>query len=356
MTLINWLRETADFPKLYWRSKDGMEYAASGQKSQGSLQLGGMRFFSTPSYIPKDLLWDSFPSSAFWIPKEEKTHIDSLQYIATQNPSHSPSLSLPSQQQWSAFVQNALQTIAQGLFQKVVLARRSTFEGHFDPFSLLQELKAYSQGATLFGLAFSKKAFFLGASPEHLYRRIGRQIEVDALAGTKTRGAPFLSTDREEFAHVKHSIEEALAPLCTHWRWQAEDSVHETALLSHIHNRLRAELRTNVDDRDLLDALHPTAALGGFPKKPALDYLAKHEPFERGWYGAPLGFCTREKAEFIVAIRSALVTEEALYAFAGGGIVKGSDPEKEWEERNQKIALIGNLISASCFCVRNSCF
>ncbi len=342
MDLLDWLQEADEFPKFYWRSKEGVEYGACGrEESLGPLQIGGRSFFNQPLDEPP---WDSFPHSVFWTPKWQKRGIDSRSDYCTPKERVVPTSFLPNRAQWEALVQDALAKMEPGLFKKVVLARRSEFEEEVDPFSLLKSLKAYSQGATLFALSFSREAVFLGASPETLYRRRGRLIEVDALAGTKALQGFFLPKEEEEFALVKHSIEEALAPLCKKGVWQTEDRTHETAFLVHKFNRFCAELKEGICDHDLLAALHPTAALGGFPKQEALQYLLKHEPFERGWYGSPLGFFTKEEAEFLVAIRSSVVTQKSVFAFTGAGIVKGSDPSLEWEELNRKERVIGESL------------
>lgn len=61
------------------------------------------------------------------------------------------------------------------------------------------------------------------------------------------------------------------------------------------------------------------------------------EPFCRGWYAAPIGWISGERAEFCVGIRSALVCEATTNLYSGAGLVKGSDPDLEWREVEQKI-------------------
>ena len=61
------------------------------------------------------------------------------------------------------------------------------------------------------------------------------------------------------------------------------------------------------------------------------------EPFDRGWYAGPVGWMSSEAADFAVAIRSGLVSGNRLMLYSGAGIVRGSDPDKEWAEIEQKI-------------------
>lgn len=346
MSLIEWLRSSSEFPKFYWRSKEGdLERAALGVSSEGPWQFGGMAFF--PEDPPKDTLWNTFPRLAFWTPKLQKE-----QKISDESPQKFSAklgreISLPTEETWHQLIELSLAEIEKGSFQKVVLARRTTLQMHVDPFELLQRLKMRSKGSALFAVQFSPESAFIGASPERLYRRKGRQIWVDALAGTASldqEGLLANPKEQSEFAFVKRSIEKSLNFLCEEWHWQGEDRIYKTASVQHLYNCFLGNLRANVDDAELLAVLHPTAALGGTPRNGALDFIAQHEPFERGWYGAPLGFISSEEAEFIVGIRSALVTQDAVHLFAGTGIVAGSEPAKEWEELNHKISLIKGIL------------
>ena len=74
------------------------------------------------------------------------------------------------------------------------------------------------------------------------------------------------------------------------------------------------------------------------PKVEAIREIEQLENFDRGWYAGPVGWVSRNAAEFAVAIRSGLVEANRLYLYSGAGIVPGSSPETEWEEIESKIA------------------
>ena len=84
------------------------------------------------------------------------------------------------------------------------------------------------------------------------------------------------------------------------------------------------QLKDQIYNADLLDNLQPTAAIAGLPRDKALDFISTHEPFARGWYSGAVGFLSRQRSEFCVAIRSALIMGEEIHLFAGAGIVPGS--------------------------------
>ena len=190
---------------------------------------------------------------------------------------------------------------------------------------------------------------FLGASPERLFRRDGRSVESEAVAGTRPRGVSSAddeglrddllhsAKDRSEHTYVSKGIGEALAPLCE--ELEIEDGVSEMKLARgrHLRSRVRGTLRDGVTDAALLDALHPTPAVGGHPRDEALERYRDLEPFDRGWYAGPVGWIGAEASEFAVGIRSGLVRGRTLALFSGAGIVAGSVPDEEWAEIEQKI-------------------
>jgi menaquinone-specific isochorismate synthase len=107
--------------------------------------------------------------------------------------------------------------------------------------------------------------------------------------------------------------------------------------VQHLYTQCQGILKPDLTDADILPKLHPTPAVGGFPRTQALQLIEELEPFARGWYAAPVGWVGFDCAEFAVAIRSGLVDLDRLLLFAGAGIVIGSQPEAEWAEIENKI-------------------
>ena len=95
----------------------------------------------------------------------------------------------------------------------------------------------------------------------------------------------------------------------------------------------------------LLEKLHPSPAVCGFPKEKALDYLHSLENFDRGNYASPFGWVDVEgNADFRVALRGARIINGEIEFIAGSGLVKGSICEKEIDEIKLKLASLANLI------------
>jgi len=264
----------------------------------------------------------------------------------------------PDREGWKKMVLWALDAIADRELDKVVLARRVTLDLSTarDPFRVLQHLKRATPRCFHFAVRPSNGATFIGASPERLVRRTGDRVVSEAVAGTRARGDTDEADaalrdelmqspkERREHAFVQEAIREELEGLCT--AVDGPDAPSDLALARgrHLHARLTGTLRDGTSTLDLLDALHPTPAVGGVPTDAALTAIRTQEPFDRGWYAGPVGWIGENAAEFAVAIRSGLVQNASLALFSGAGIVDGSVPEREWDEIEQKIGDFASVL------------
>lgn len=372
--LLSWLQAENAQVKVFWQDREGNEVAAVGsvltlsapphfdsENESEARFWGGHAFF--PESQPKDAVWSAFPKVCFFLPereiRKERGEIslitNSINAPLNEKPIHyvyiSPSqMSLkapghvPTEKVWNDLITSSLEEIEAKSFKKVVMARRSSHETNEknDPFALLSQMPR--KNGISFALQFKKGFTFIGVTPERLYKRLGSILHTEAIAGTRKSGTDpkeLLENPKEmsEFTFVKDSIKEALTPLCESIEFQEKDGVIQTPNVIHLHNKARGKLLEGVDDAALLRAMHPTAAMGGLPKPAALEYLAKREPFERGWYASPLGYTSKTAAEFAVGIRSALVEDKKIHFFAGAGIVAGSKAENEWKELENKVSL-----------------
>ena len=253
---------------------------------------------------------------------------------------------------WSDAVNATLDAIARGEFQKAVLARetRLLFENDLDPTALLRRLLSVCARSFGFMLQPCAGTAFLGASPERLYKRRSCYVQTEAIAGTRPRGADpdedytlgkeLLASDKDRREHrfVVESIEKTLDERCRAVKSCREPSLLKLRQCQHLHCTLEGVLKENERDAALLDALHPTPAVGGVPQGAALEWIANHEPFDRWWFAAPVGWVSYDAAEFLVAIRSGLASGPDLSLYTGAGIVAGSVPESEWEELENKMS------------------
>ena len=260
--------------------------------------------------------------------------------------------SIPERRSWESSVATAVAVIRQDPLDKVVLAReeRILADAVFSPTATLARLRAADPAATLFAMQ-SRSSWFLGATPERLVRLSGERVDVSCLAGSiGVGGSPrereclaqqLLSSakDREEHEIVVRSTLAALADVCESvTRLLATPRVVPARTVQHLETPITATLPAAGQVLDLVERLHPTPAVGGFPRGAAMNLIRELEEIDRGWYAGPFGWTDLDgSGEFAVALRSALLTGRSASLFAGCGIVADSIPSREYEETCLKL-------------------
>jgi menaquinone-specific isochorismate synthase len=249
-------------------------------------------------------------------------------------------------------VAQAVEAVRAGALDKVVLAREVVVSANrpIRQHHLLERLRALHPSCCAFALDG-----FVGASPELLVRRRGTAVTSQPLAGTVARSgdpeedrhlaAALLASEKERSEHriVVDAIVEALRPLCS--SVDAPDVPHLLALrnVAHLATRVTASLAapaggTPPDALELVAALHPTPAVGGWPRDEALSYLAKFEELDRDRYAGPVGWIRADgDGEWWIGIRSTLLDGANARLIAGVGIVADSDPAAELAETQLKL-------------------
>lgn len=265
----------------------------------------------------------------------------------------------PRYSHWENMVEHALEDIERTELKKVVLARKTTI-GLDCAISGVQLLKASLELNTRnfhFLFAMDEKRTFLGSTPERLFFRRKRAILTEALAGTIGRGqcanedmklAQWLLNDEKnvyENKLVVDDISDRLMDYCSALEIEEKPHLVRLRKVQHLKREIKAKLHPLISSARLLHSLHPTAAIAGLPRKLALSFIAKQEPFDRGWYSGSVGYLSQKSSEFCVAIRSALVMDEMVHLYAGAGIVPGSFAEHEWKELDRKIATLMSLLT-----------
>lgn len=262
---------------------------------------------------------------------------------------------------WENKVAAAVQGVRQGRIGKVVLARSQCQPlAEIEPWHVIEHLRKQHSTAHLFACRRGN-ACFLGASPERLLQIQQRQLHTHALAGTTTRGSDAQedarlgqalldsAKNRHEHQLVVEAIRSALEPHSDTLEIPAQPVLKRLPCVQHLNTPIRAHLAEGAGIMRLLEALHPTPAVGGYPRAAALDYILQHEDLDRGWYAAPLGWLDSEgNGDFLVALRSALIRQGQGYLFAGCGLVGDSEPSHEFQETCLKLSTMqGALLAAA---------
>lgn len=259
---------------------------------------------------------------------------------------------VPSADTYAEAVVVAVARIRAGELRKVVLARTIEVEAgrRLDPRLLAHRLRAVNPDAYTFAFP-TDRGPLVGASPELLVSRIGREVRSNPLAGSAPRsgdpeedranaeGLAASTKNREEHALVVDAIAETLRPFCEALTWGPEPVLLETPNVWHLSTRFRGVVRDPAPTvMDLVAALHPTPAVGGTPADAALSAIAELEPFGRGFYAGPVGWVDADgDGEWAIALRCALLEGGGAILYAGAGIVADSEPAAEVDETARKF-------------------
>ncbi|MCF7806793.1 MAG: chorismate-binding protein [Simkaniaceae bacterium] len=217
------------------------------------------------------------------------------------------------------------------------------YDSPLDAHSILNRLP--QRNGTPFLYAISPKKALIGITPEMLFSRQGKIISSEALAGTAPLGKTdtlFSKKNQIEFEYVSNEINSMFSDLCQNHQ-QSPIDIKKTSDVEHLQSTFCGTLKNGIFDFDIIKKLHPTPAMGGFPKESAVKWLLNNDPIRRGFYSSYFGFLSKESADILVAIRCALIDDHRLRIFVGSGIVADSDPEDEFRELNNKIRMWRNL-------------
>ena len=189
------------------------------------------------------------------------------------------------------------------------------------------------------------------ASPERFLELRGRQVETRPIKGTRPRSADAVedealrqtliesAKDRAENVMIVDVLRNDLGRVCD------TGSVNTVSLCDvvtlpqvyHLVSTVQGALREGLDAFDLLHGCFPGGSITGAPKIRAMEILEALEPVRRHVYTGSLGYIDwRGDADWNIAIRTAIVTPEAVHIAAGGGITADSDPDDEFRETLHK--------------------
>jgi menaquinone-specific isochorismate synthase len=252
------------------------------------------------------------------------------------------------QEGYRSVVERGLELVETGELRKLVLAVRQQLElaQPLDPLHLLAQLRQRQPGSCRFLWQQADSPALLGASPERLLTVRQGQLRSDALAGTAPVGpnaGQLLHSDKDRREH--ELVVEAITEVLHHHngltpRRPRHPRLARHGQLVHLHTPITAALG---DQQPLAvaAALHPTPAVAGLPRREAMAALRSLEPFERGYYAAPLGWIDSEgDTELRVAIRSGSLQGKRLELTAGAGLVPGSAVERELAEVALKLGVL----------------
>lgn len=258
-------------------------------------------------------------------------------------------------------VQKGIDEIKRGELQKVVLSHQQTFPiPEKNPLIIFEKLLQEYPTAFVYCWFHPQTGCWLGATPETLVQIQNNQLKTMALAGTqKYTGNSIISwgeKEKEEQQLVTDTIVSNLRGKVGSLKISDVETAKAGSLL-HLKTDISGDLK-NSNLKEIFHDLHPTPAVCGLPKEKARKFILENEGYDREFYTGFLGelnmttkkdrslnrrnqenkaySVVKKQTNLFVNLRCMKFEKGKAHLFLGGGIVKDSDPESEWEETVNK--------------------
>ncbi len=267
--------------------------------------------------------------------------------------------SLKDKKKWKNLVNSCLENIYNNKIDKIVISRRieMLLSGELNLDYAINNFKEKYRECYLFIFHRGKSSFF-GATPERLVKFYNGTLQIEALAGSASRGKTkeedlilekdLLNSDKDIKEHdfVINHIKDSISGQVEELTIEKNHSIKKLNNIQHISTSISAKMNSKNTPLNIVKELFPTPAVCGIPKEVSLNLIKKLENYYRGLYSGIIGwFNFNDEGEFAVAIRSALTYGNKLIAFAGCGIVEKSDPDLEYEETELKLKPILSIFN-----------
>jgi isochorismate synthase len=259
---------------------------------------------------------------------------------------------------FSGLVSKAVEEIERGVFEKVVLSRTKILDrkAGLDLALAFQKLCNLYSNALISFVTTPKAGSWLGASPELLVSVQNKRIfRTTALAGTQAyshgvniKSVAWTQKDIEEQALVERYIISCFKKIRLREYEEHGPRTVVAGNLIHLKSDFTVDMEaTNFSTLGsvMLQLLHPTSAVCGQPLDTALEFIHKHENYDRQFYTGYLGPVNfQNRTDIFVNLRCLQVLQNELILYAGAGITQDSIPEREWEETELKFNTMLNAI------------
>ncbi|WP_298393577.1 isochorismate synthase [Flavobacterium sp.] len=252
-------------------------------------------------------------------------------------------------------VQNGVDAIHQRQFEKVVLSRKETFDvGTFDVEMVFKKLIFNYKTAFNYCIYHPQIGFWMGATPEQFLKIEEDFIKTVALAGTQlntgSEQVKWNNKEIEEQQIVTDFIVDNLSLISKKVTKSNPYNIQAGSLI-HIKTDIEAKIENHSDAEKIINLLHPTPALCGFPKLESMQFILENEGYDREFYGGFLGEWNKDyltfaenKSDLFVNLRCMKVENKQISLYTGCGVTKDSNPEKEFFETVNKAQTIKKVL------------
>lgn len=251
-------------------------------------------------------------------------------------------------------VNEAVKAMNEGKFHKVVLSkiRLEKLPEDFQPDTFFLKLCEKYPHAFVYMIQLPNVGCWMGATPEPLLTIENESVKTVSLAGTQVATNAEIDSyawsqkEIEEQGIVTGFVEQTLRSLHIENYTKIGPMNYQAANLIHLKTAFEFA-QTDLKNRlgDFLRALHPTPSVGGLPKAEAQGFILTHEKHDRSYYTGFLGpINIEDKSHVFVNLRCLQLFDSQFVLYSGAGITASSMAEKEWEETDNKMMTMMNVM------------
>lgn len=290
----------------------------------------------------------SFDDKKFVIPSESSYHIE--EEFRFDSIDHTEVLIdyLENEKiHFEEIVQKAITSIQKGKFEKVVLSRKIEMEKKVDLFETFLRLANRYPTAFRYLFFHPQIGCWMGATPEQLIKVKNNHFETVSLAGTHQKNS-FKKWSAKEIYEQQIVTDYILNAIYkeTLSTKVSEPFTVEAGSLVHLKTIISGEVYSIENTKNILQKLHPTPAVCGFPKEKAVQFITKNEDYDRKFYSGFLGLWNPHESScnLFVNLRCLEVKENKVLIYVGCGITSESNPEKEFLETEYKSQIMKSIL------------
>lgn len=247
-----------------------------------------------------------------------------------------------------------VETIKEGIFNKVVLSRKEEVSFAEIAWESTFERVLYQYPSAFCYFWFHPKVGkWMGATPEKLVQAKEYSFKTMALAGTQAyqENAEVIwrSKEKKEQEFVTDFIVNQLKKK-TKEVTVSEPYTSRAGNLVHLKTDIEGMLEPGASLESIINVLHPTPAVCGFPKDLTQAFILENEGYDREFYTGYLGEINYEHAthdtatDLYVNLRCMKLSKEHATLFVGCGVTKDSKPHEEWQETVHKTKTMKQIL------------
>lgn len=251
-------------------------------------------------------------------------------------------------------VKKGVEEIKKGSFVKTVLSRSEPYLiQEVDIAGVFLRLMRTYLSAFVYVWYHPQVGIWSGASPELLLRTKGENFQTMSLAGTqKFTGSMEVSWGAKELKEQRIVTDHIVESLKGIGLEVSDLYTRKAGNLVHLCNDIKGQLDAKNSLYELIEKLHPTAAICGFPKEEVRQFILQQEGYDRSYYTGFLGELNmndgkESRSDLYVNLRCMQLEETPnpkAIIYIGGGITSESDPLSEWNETVDKSLIMKSVL------------